>query len=75
MVPSLDLAKRAADERRKRGPFVFPTAHQGEYEGMTLRQYYAGQALPAFLMDRGLELETAVKLSVLAAEELVKALG
>lgn len=35
------------------GGFAFPKAHDSRYpdeQGMTLRQYYAGQAMQAFLM-------------------------
>lgn len=50
---SLETATAAADERRESGPHAFPTAFNGEHEGMTLRDWFAGQALNALAEGAG----------------------
>jgi hypothetical protein len=48
---TIESAMAKAKERKTEGPFAFPTDYNGQHEGMTLRDYFAGQALTGLLSN------------------------
>lgn len=78
---SLETATAAADARRATGPHAFPTAFNGEHEGMTLRDYFAARAMQgmverratslAMSSDAGAELLVVARTSYAIADALL----
>jgi hypothetical protein len=57
-------------------PFVVPTNHDGWYEGLTRREYFAAKALQGILADPSCQdLEDACESAVCAADALIAELN
>ena len=53
---------------------AFPLAHDwGSQEGMTLRDYFAGQAMPGILLDERLNCREIAERSYQMADAMMKA--